>query len=206
MLYYLNRFILLAVIIFIFVLLKKFKIIKSKKWTCIIAGCTAVLIFVIFSFCENCFLRFSTPEAAFDYSNVNCALYKTVINQDTAVIAYSRGKNSADYALFVKDKSGWMIDTPGFTDEKCDIYKHYGITTYKLSYKRKELITVTNNVFGTGKNRIMSIHDSHNSNFMKIQMDMYGDSNATDYTIIDYPTKKYYMYIDGDKIDMRNLI
>lgn len=205
MLYYIVRVIIFAVIAAAFVLLNKFRIIKLNVWNCIIAVCAVIAVMVTVSFVENSVLRFSTPQAAFNYSNIGCTVYKTIEKDDSAVIIYAHSKSSKDFALLCKDESGWLINSPGFTQENSEILNSYEITTYKLSSVKKELLVITDTDSKKEENQIKTICDNCNSEFTKIPY--ISDESGTSYfAIIDYPVDNYCVYVNDNKLDIRNLL
>ena len=209
MLFGLVRLLILIVFVLIFMLLIKFGIVKRKKITLVVALCIGVLIYSVLAYWpfENLFFRFPTAESAFRYTYSHLNIYKVITDNDIAVIAYGKEKNSEQFAILERDKSGWPI-LPFMNPENGNggFYKLYSINTVKSRSGKKELIAITNSTSAIEHNRINKISDNINSKFSRFEVNMFGGPNITDYTLINIPASNYYLYINGEKVDINSML
>ena len=109
MLYGLIRFILiLFILILIFCMLKKRKIIQNKNVSALI--CVVGLIFgIVFMFpIENLFINFKTPQDIFWYTHFG-KIEDILYGDDSCMIVYSKGNNAYSRAIIPKSENGYQI-------------------------------------------------------------------------------------------------
>jgi len=145
---------------------------------------------------EQPFIRFTTPEAAFNYSYDPKCLMKIINDTDIALAIYNNGDDALSYVLFNKDNKGWIMNNN--SDEvNLKVVDKYFLISAKSYQNNKAMILICNPTVNN-QNSEISVSDSKESKFEKFNFEFQRYTNFYRYAIIEIPDPNYIITIEGN--------
>ena len=146
---------------------------------------------------ENLFVRFSSPERAFEYS-VNGTISEVVTGEHSALVLY-RINDSVSIAVLPRDDRGWKIGTYFSYDEVfSETVNRRTINVYNAKNTNDFYILIKEPL----ATDIATITDSNHSAFQSIweENEMLGTKDILYYAYVQDMNDNYSIIIDGEPI------
>lgn len=204
--YYIVRYTLVAVVIFVIFLLCTRSFWFQKNKVPIIALALIIVVLVWVFPIENVFFRFSTSVNAFQYSyGYPQTIEKVVEGKGTsyAIIFYTKHGNPS-YEIMTRDQKGWLVQGGGMKTIEKSISSHKGYIVCKNHIIGTDtwIVTLTYLDVPEQSAKTQNISDNRDSTFDMVTIPSYHSNFIYYYAVINGNLEGYSLIINGEYISI----
>jgi PHD/YefM family antitoxin component YafN of YafNO toxin-antitoxin module len=166
---------------------------KVIQLLCIAVICSMIsCIFPI----ERPFVRFDSPQKAFEYTFNANDLLKIVQDEDMAVAIYNNNGGTS-FVLLDKDDRGWKMNTSNADDIQISSIDMFRIIAARSSSHSKLMIFVQSSSYDQKDNIWPRVSDSCGSKFQEFDYRFSESTFKYFYTVVTTPATNYSISING---------
>jgi hypothetical protein len=179
---------------------RKYKRLKDRKRA-------SIIFFVILTLCifisfpiERQFVRFNSPQKAFEYSFGSVNLIKIIQGDDVAVALYNNTNSpTCSYVKLEKDKKGWLMYSNNSGQIELKSFNTYTVAVAKSSHSGEKIIII-NSFYSDLNNKELQIADNYHSKFKENDLYLFGNKRRLFYSVISEFEKDCVININGKSI------